>query len=84
MAKYKETEMPDEAKQLFVSAQAGELTPKEFCLRLKEMGITGLTAMFYMAEAFKLPLEVAKTIIIEDEYGSAEAWAEHLNDVMES
>jgi len=67
--------MSAESKQLFASAQAGEMTPKEFCSRLEEIGVTGLTAMFYIAKAFKLPLEAAKSIVVENEYGSTELWA---------
>ena len=39
--------------------------------------------MFYISKPFNLPLDVAKTIVIENEFGSTDAWAEALDDVEE-
>ena len=47
MPTYKEFEIPDEAKTLFASAEAGEITPKDFAA-LEALGISGVRAMFYV------------------------------------
>jgi hypothetical protein len=70
----------EEAKPLFASAQAREINPVEFCRALKEHGIDGVLAMFYVAKAFSLPLEEAKRVVIEEEYGSVDAWADAVVD----
>jgi len=84
MPMYKEFEIPDEAKTLFASAEAGEITPKDFCAALEALGISGVRAMFYVSRAFDLPLEAAKTLIIENEYGSSDAWADAWVDALDN
>lgn len=78
MPKYQETEIPDEAKALFASAEAGEMTPKVFLPALEKIGITGIRAMLLISKVFDLPLETAKTLMVEYEYGSTEAWADNI------
>lgn len=75
-----ETTIPSEVKPLFASAQAGEINPIEFCQALKELGIDGVRAMFYVYKAFRLPWDTAKKIVIEEHYGSVEAWANPIID----
>jgi len=40
--------------------------------------------MFYVSRAFDLPLEAAKTLIIENEYGSSDAWADAWVDALDN
>lgn len=80
MARYQETEVPNEAKALFASAEAGEMTPKDFLSALESIGITGIRAMLFVSKAFKLPLETAKTLVVENEYGSTEAYVDDILD----
>ena len=75
-----ETDIPPEVKRLFASGQAGEINPVEFYQALKELGIGGVVATFYVAKGCRLPLEEAKRIVIEQEYGSVEAWVEPIID----
>ena len=83
MPVFDEEEIPAEVKRMFPQARTGEITPKEFCLKLQEMGITGVRTTLYVARAFNLPLEAAKTIAIENEYGSTESWAEAWTEALE-
>lgn len=76
MAIFNQRDMPSEVIPLFASAEAGEINPKEFCQALKGMGIDGVPAMFYLSKAFSLPWEAAKKVVIEEAYGTVEAWAD--------
>lgn len=75
-----ETNLPPEVKPLFTSAQAGKMSAREFCQALKELGIDEVSTMFYLSKAFGLPWEVAKRVVIEEEYGTVETWANPIID----
>jgi hypothetical protein len=68
MPVFNPAEIPAEAKPLFALAEKGDLTPKEFWLALEKIGITNIRAMLYVSRAFNLPLEAAKTLMVESEY----------------
>jgi len=59
-------------KFLFARVRRGEMKPIDFCLALDRHGLTHVEKMLCIRDAFGLPLEQAKTVLIKAEYGSAE------------
>jgi hypothetical protein len=78
MAVYSLKEAPDAVQELVGSARKGNITPLNFCQELTRLGIEGPIKMFYVRDAFGLPLEEAKKLVIEYDYGSVDAWGEQL------
>jgi hypothetical protein len=69
-------EAPKEFRFLFAQAANGSITPIEFCKALDGYGISEVQKLLYLRDAFGLPLEQAKRVLIETEYGSVDAWSE--------
>jgi hypothetical protein len=83
MPVYSLEQAPKEVRELVARAQSGNLTPFDFCKELAHFGIEGPIKMFYIRDAFGLPLEEAKKIAIQYDYGSVEAWVEKLIPAIE-
>lgn len=78
MPVYSLEQAPKEVQELIVRAQSGNMSPLEFCKELVGLGINGPIKIFYIRDAFGLPLEEAKRVAIEFDHGSVEAWEEKL------
>lgn len=83
MPKYSEHEKSKEIQLLFSRAQAGEIGPTEFCRELSEKGISEALSMLYLREAFGLPLDKSKELVVKTYYGSVEAWADEMSDALD-
>lgn len=79
MPKYLTNELPEEIQAVFQRAHAGDISPAEFCNILAEHRITGPMKMLYVRDAFDLPLEKAKEIVLQADHGSDEAWAKEMS-----
>lgn len=76
MAVYSLEEAPKEVQELVAAARNSNITPIDFCRELTRLGIQGPIKIWYVRDAFGLPLAQAKKLVIEFDYGSVEAWAE--------
>lgn len=83
MPVYSLEQAPKEVQELVARAKSGNMTPLDFCKDLAHLGIEGPIKMFYVRDAFGLPLEEAKKITIQYDYGSVEAWAEKLSPAID-
>lgn len=83
MPKYSEHEKPEEIRQLFSRAQAGNIAPTDFCRALCENEVTGALSMLYIRDAFGLPLDKAKELVLKTYYGSVEAWADEMSSAVD-
>jgi hypothetical protein len=64
-------------------AKEGGITVPAYCQELTELGIARIEHMLYVHRAFGLDLVEAKRICIELEYGSVEAWADEMCEVID-
>jgi hypothetical protein len=78
MATYSLEESPKEVQELVSLARKGGIAPHDFCKELARLGVEGPMKMFYLRDAFRLPLKEAKRLAIEFDHGSVEAWAEEI------
>jgi hypothetical protein len=83
MPTYSVDALPREIQVLFEHAHAGDITPADFCKALDQHGVPGSLKMLYTRDAFGLPLEKAKEIVIQNEYGSLESWGKEMGDAIE-
>ncbi len=84
MPKYSEHEKPEEIQLLFSRAQANKINPTDFCQVLCENGVTGALSMLYIRDAFGLPLDRAKELVLKIYYGSVEAWADEISSAADA
>jgi len=59
--------MSDEVKALFAAARNGEMTPRDFHQALSKLGVGGALSMLYVRDAFEIPLDQAKALVLEAE-----------------
>ena len=78
MPTYSLEEAPREIQELVSLARKGDIAPPNFCKELARLGVEGPMKIFYLRDAFSLPLREAKRLAIEFDYGSVEAWAEEI------
>lgn len=83
MAKYSESNVPNGLKALFTDAREGRIRPPDFCHALAGLGVKGPLAMLYVRDAFGLPLETAKEIVIAAQHGSVDSWAEEIKNAID-
>ncbi len=76
-------EAPQEIRVLFAQAREGNLTPIDFCKALNPYVTSRAQKMLYIRDAFGLPLEQAKRVLIKAEYGSTETWGEEMGRVVD-
>jgi len=84
MPKYSEHEKPAEIQLLFSRAQAGNIDQIDFCRALSEYGVPGALSMLYIRDAFGLPLDRAKELVLKTYYGSIEAWADEISNAADA
>jgi hypothetical protein len=83
MPHYSETDLREDVRSLFTSARENRISPLAFCRSLAELGVNGALAMLYVRDAFGLPLETAKALVIEAQHGSVESWATEIGDAID-
>lgn len=81
---YSKEPRPSELEILFKQAREGLIGPMQFYRELQQQDIGGARAMMYIRDAFDLPLEAAKGIVIETEYGSIENWVNVVEETLKN
>lgn len=75
--------MSQEIDVLFAQAHDGALTPIEFCKALDQHGVNLTRKMIFLRDAFGLPLEQAKKIVLEADGRSIKSWADEMGNVID-
>lgn len=83
MPRYLVNELPEEIQALFELARARDISPAEFCSALAEHQVTGPMKMLYIRDAFDIPLERAKEIVLQADHGSVENWAKEMSSAID-
>ncbi len=77
------TTTPADVQALIESANQGKIDPMKFCAALEARGISGAEQLPYLLKGFEMKFEDAKKILIEQRYGSVDAWAEEMGEIVD-